>query len=535
MPILPTCLSLQSEAFKANASHMSALVQRVHSLKEAVAAHSARQADKFRQRGQLLPRERVARLLDRGQHFLELCPLAGWKMHDDDGETRVMGGGAIAGIGVVAGKRAVIAASDSAIKGGTVSPMGLKKSLRIQEIAKENKLPLIHLVESGGANLLYQSEMFVEGGRYFANQARLSAAGIPQIAVVHGSSTAGGAYMPGLCDYVILVKHRTKIFLAGPPLVKAAIGEDATDEELGGAGLHSSVTGLGEFLAQDDAHAIALARELMAIVKWDGVCERASASPPKYDPQELLGVVPVSEREPYDVREIIARLTDDSDFLDFKHDYGSETVCGFARIESFEVGILGNNGPIQPDGSTKAAQFIQLCDQSGTPLVFLQNTTGYMVGREAERAGAVKHGSKMIQAVANARVPKFTIIVGGSYGAGNYGMCGRGFDPRFIFSWPNARIAVMGGAQAAKVMEIVTRSKFEKEGQVNEPVLKQMSEAIERQLDEESTALYATARLWDDGVIDPRDTRSILGLCLAIAAEGDGRTLRPNTFGVGRF
>ncbi len=390
-------------------------------------------------------------------------------------------------------------------------------------------------MESGGANLLYQSEMFVEGGRSFANQARLSAAGIPQIAVVHGSSTAGGAYLPGLCDYVILVKNRSKIFLAGPPLVKAAIGEDASDEELGGAALHAGTTGLGEFIARDDIDAILQARELMAKLKWNRVPEREKSAPPKYGADELLGIVPVSEREPYDVREIIARLVDGSDFLDFKRDYGAETVCGHASVDGFEVGILGNNGAIQPDGSTKAAHFIQLCDQSGTPLVFLQNTTGYMVGREAERAGAIKHGSKMIQAVANARVPKFTFIVGGSYGAGNYGMCGRGFDPRFIFSWPNARIAIMGGAQAAKVMEIVTRAKFEKSGTVNEPVLKQMSEAIERQLDRESTALYATARLWDDGIIDPRDTRKILSLCLAIAAEGDARVLHPNIFGVARL
>jgi geranyl-CoA carboxylase beta subunit len=377
--------------------------------------------------------------------------------------------------------------------------------------------------------------MFVEGGRTFANQARLSAAGIPQIAVVHGSSTAGGAYLPGLSDYVILVRNQSKIFLAGPPLVRAAIGEDASDEELGGASLHAATTGLGEFLAQDDIHAIALARDLMAKLKWDRVAARERGASPKYSGEELAGIVPVSGREPYDVREIIARIVDGSDLLDFKRDYGTETVCGYAAIDGFEIGILGNNGAIQPDGSTKAAQFIQLCDQSGTPLVFLQNTTGYMVGREAERSGAIKHGSKMIQAVANARVPKFTIIVGGSYGAGNYGMCGRGFDPRFIFSWPNARIAVMGGPQAAKVMEIVTRAKFEKSGGANEPVLKQMSEAIERQLDRESTALYATARLWDDGIIDPRDTRKVLSLCLAITAEGEARALRANTFGVARF
>jgi geranyl-CoA carboxylase beta subunit len=535
MPAIESRVLPQSESFKANAAHMLGKIEEFRALERAVIAHSAQQAEKFAKRGQILPRERVARLLDRGAPFIELSTLAGWRMHDDDGEARVMGGGSIAGIGVVAGKRVLVSASDSAIKGGTVSPMGLRKALRVQEVARENKLPLIYLVESGGANLLYQSEMFVEGGRSFANQARLSAAGIPQIAVVHGSSTAGGAYLPGLSDYVILVKNQSKIFLAGPPLVKAAIGEDASDEELGGAALHAATTGLGEFLARDDLDAILQARELMAKLKWDPVPQREKGSPPKYAPEELLGIVPVSAREPYDVREIVARLVDGSDFLDFKRDYGAETVCGYASVDGFEVGILGNNGAIQPDGSTKAAQFIQLCDQSGTPLVFLQNTTGYMVGREAERLGAIKHGSKMIQAVANARVPKFTFIVGGSYGAGNYGMCGRGFDPRFIFSWPNARIAVMGGPQAAKVMEIVTRAKFEKAGTVNEPVLKQMSEAIERQLGRESTALYATARLWDDGIIDPRDTRKILSLCLAIAAEGDARVLHPNTFGVARL
>jgi geranyl-CoA carboxylase beta subunit len=536
MPVIVSRLSPQSEAFQANAAHMTAQIDEFRSLERAVIAHSARQAEKFAKRGQILPRERVSRLLDRGAPFLELSALAGWKMHDDNGEAGVMGGGSIVGIGVVSGKRAVVAASDSAIKGGTISPMGLRKNLRAQEIARENKLPLIYLVESGGANLLYQSEMFVEGGRAFANQARLSAAGIPQIAVVHGSSTAGGAYLPGLSDYIILVKQQSKIFLAGPPLVKAAIGEDASDEELGGADLHATVTGLGEYLARDDAHALALARDLLLKLKWDRASVRDKGAAPKYDAEELLGVVPVSEREPYDVREIIARLVDGSDFLDFKRDYGAETVCGHALIDGFEVGIIGNNGAIQPEGSTKAAQFIQLCDQSGTPLIFLQNTTGYMVGHAAERAGAIKHGSKMIQAVANARVPKFTIIVGGSYGAGNYGMCGRGFDPRFIFSWPNARVAVMGGPQAAKVMEIITRAKFEKSSEgVNEPVLKQMSEAIERQLDRESTALYATARLWDDGIIDPRDTRRVLSLCLAIAAEGDARALRPNTFGAARM
>ncbi|HYA66678.1 MAG TPA: carboxyl transferase domain-containing protein, partial [Burkholderiaceae bacterium] len=451
MTVLTSRIDPRSASFEANAQRMRERMAEVRTLEAKVVAESFAKRERFAARGQLLPRERVARLLDRGSEFLELSTLAGLGMHDDDGKKFVLGGGSIMGIGQVAAKRVLVSASDSAIKGGTVAPMGLKKALRAQDLARENKLPLIYLVESGGANLMYQSEMFVEGGRSFANQARLSAAGIPQIAVVHGASTAGGAYLPGLCDYVVLVQGRSSIYLAGPPLVKAAIGEDASEEELGGADLHARVTGLGEFLAQDDAHAIALARELLDKLTWDPIPGRSEAAQPLFDPEELLGTVPVDEREPYDVREVIARIVDGSDLLEFKAVHATDTLCGLARIDGHPVGILGNNGPIQPQGSTKAAQFIQLCDQSGTALVFLQNTTGYMVGTQAERAGAIKHGSKMIQAVANARVPKFTIVVGGSFGAGNYGMCGRGFDPRFIFSWPTARTSVMGGAQAARV------------------------------------------------------------------------------------
>ncbi|MBL8361751.1 MAG: acyl-CoA carboxylase subunit beta [Rubrivivax sp.] len=536
MPQLTSLLDTNSAAFQANAARMRERLAQVQALQAQVVAESASKRKKFEERGQLLPRERVARLIDRGSEFLELSPLAGLGMHDDDGKKSVLGGGSIVGIGVVCGKRVLVSASDSAIKGGTVAPMGLKKALRAQELARENKLPLVALVESGGANLLYQAEIFVDGGRTFANQARLSAAGIPQIAVVHGSSTAGGAYLPGLSDYVVLVRGRSSIYLAGPPLVKAAIGEDAGDEELGGAQMHAEVTGLGEYLAENDAHAIALARELIDKLPWDPVPPRADAPPPRYPAEELLGVVPADDREPYDAREVIARLVDASDFLEFKASLATDTICGHARIEGHAVGIIGNNGPIQPNGSTKAAQFIQLCDQSGTPLVFLQNTTGYMVGKAAEQAGAIKHGSKMIQAVANARVPKFTVVLGGSFGAGNYGMCGRGFDPRFIYSWPSARTAVMGGAQAAKVMDIVNRNKLEKMGQpVNDAALAAMSEQLRRRLDAESTALFGTARLWDDGIIDPRDTRRLLALSLRIAAEAAARTLHPNTFGIARL
>jgi geranyl-CoA carboxylase beta subunit len=539
MPALDSRLDSSSAAFRSNVERMELRIAEVRSLEARVVSESESKRARFEERGQLLPRERVARLLDRGSDFLELSALAGLGMHDDDGKKNVQGGGSIVGIGVVAGRRVVVSASDSAVKGGTIAPMGLKKALRAQAIARENKLPLVSLVESGGANLMYQAEIFVDGGRSFANQARLSAAGIPQVAVVHGSSTAGGAYLPGLSDYVVLVKNRSSIYLAGPPLVKAAIGEDATDEALGGAELHATVTGLGEYLADDDAHAIAIAREIIAALRWDTVHSRPACTGPLYDAGELMGVVPVDERTPYDSREVIARIVDASEFLEFKAPYSTDTVCGHARIDGHQVGIVANNGPIQPTGSVKAAQFMQLCDQTATPLVFLQNTTGYMVGTAAERAGAIKHGSKMIQAVANARVSKFTIVLGGSFGAGNYGMCGRGFDPRFIFAWPTARTAVMGGAQAAMVMDIVSRAKLAKSGtavtEQAEAGLKSMSDQLRRRLDAESDVLYGTARLWDDGVIDPRDTRRVLALCLAIASEADARVLHPNSFGVARM
>jgi len=542
LPPLASQLRPDSDAFRANAARMAARLAEIRALEARVVAESQGKRARFEARGQLLPRERVARLLDRDSDFLELSSLAGLGMHDDDGKTRVHGGGSIVGIGTVGGRRVVVSANDSAVKGGTVAPMGLKKALRAQQIALENKLPLVYLVESGGANLMYQAEIFVDGGRTFANQARLSAAGIPQVAVVHGASTAGGAYLPGLSDYVVLVKNRSRIYLAGPPLVKAAIGEDADEASLGGAELHAHVTGLGEYLADDDAHAIAIAREVLAALNWDEVAPPDNAvrvEAPRYPTEELMGIVPADERTPYDVREVIARIVDGSAFLEFKAGYSPDTVCGHARIEGRRVGILGNNGPIQPTGSVKAAQFIQLADQAGVPLVFLQNTTGYMVGSAAERAGAIKHGSQMIQAVANARVARFTIVLGASYGAGNYGMCGRGFDPRFIFAWPSARTAVMGGAQAAMVMAMVERGKLARQGAAPddqaEARLEAMSESLRRRLDAESDVLFGTARLWDDGVIDPRDTRRVLATCLAIAAEAERRVLRPNTFGVARL
>jgi len=535
MPKLRSMLKPSSSSFTQNVAAMQEKLDEVRLLEQKVRETSAKKRAKFEARGQLLPRERVEHLIDDDSPVLELSTLAGLRMHDDDGETAVMGGGSIAMLGCVGGKRALVVASDSGIKGGTVPPMGLKKSLRVQELASTLSLPVVYLVESGGANLMHQSELFVDGGRSFANQARLSAQGIPQVAVVHGSSTAGGAYLPALSDYVVLVKERSKVFLAGPPLVKAAMGEDASDEELGGAALHAQTTGLGDYLADDDEHALEMARSIFDHVGWQAQ-PSSSTEPPAYDVEELMGVVPASAKEPYDVREVIARIVDGSAFLEFKADYDSATLCGHAHIGGHRVGILGNNGPIQPAGSTKAAQFIQLCDQSQTPLLFLQNTTGYMVGKTAERDGAIKHGAKMIQAVANARVPKLVVVVGGSYGAGNYGMCGRGFDPTFIFSWPTARTAVMGGAQAAKVMEIVTLAKMERMGQsVDAETLKAWTQPIEDQLESESHVLFGTARLWDDGVIDPRDTRRVLQLCLDVIAESAERTLHPNTFGVARL
>lgn len=535
MPTLTSQITPTSAAFAENRARMLERLNEVRDLEAKVRALSAKRRARFESRGQLIPRERVERVLDPGTPFLELSTLAGLAMHDDDGKKTVMGGGSIAGIGTVGGKRVLILANDAGIKGGSISPMGAQKTLRMQEIARVHKLPVLYLVESGGANLLYQSEMFVGGGRSFANLARLSAAGIPQISVVHGSSTAGGAYLPGMSDYVVLVRERSKIFLAGPPLVKAAIGEDTTDEALGGAELHASVTGLGEYVADNDAHALDTTRELLELLNWPAAIAPKQSLPPRFSAEELLGVVPASDSEPYDCREIIARLVDDSQFLEFKAAFGPEIVCGHARIEGQPVGLVGNNGAIQPTGSAKATHFLQACDQSGTPVVFLQNTHGYMVGTAAERAGSIKHGAKMIQAVANLRVPKLTIVVGGSFGAGNYGMCGRGFDPNFLFSWPSARCAVMGGAQAAQVMEIITRQAYARKGlPIAEDFLAHMSEKIKTQLDAESHVLFGTARLWDDGVIDPRDTRTILGLCLRLCAAARDRDLHPNAFGVAR-
>lgn len=539
MAVLRSAVETASESFRQNRADMLALVEGFRALEQRVRDTSNARRPVFEKRGQITPRDRIAHLLDRGSAFLEISTLCGFQMHDDDGAENIMGGGFIAGIGSISGIRCMVTASDSGIKGGTIAPMGLRKSLRAQEIAHRNKLPVVNLVESGGANLNYQAEIFVDGGRGFANQARLSAAGIPQITVVHGSSTAGGAYIPGLSDYVVVVKGRAKIFLAGPPLLKSATGEIATDEELGGAEMHTTVSGVAEFMAEDDADGLRIAREILQRLPWNQrgpQLQKKSWTAPAYDIDELCGIVPVDYRKPYDVREVIARLVDASDFTDFKQAYGGHTVCGQAAIEGEAIGIIGNNGPIDTEGAVKAAQFIQLCDQSDMPIVFLQNTTGYMVGREAERGGIVKHGSKMIQAVANARVPKLTLHIGASFGAGNYGMCGRAYDPRFIFAWPNNRIAVMGPEQAAGVLGIVAEEKFRRAGaKPDMAALEKMKASVVKKMEAESTAYFATARLWDDGLIDPRDSRRVLAMCLDICRVADARVIKENAFGVARM
>jgi geranyl-CoA carboxylase beta subunit len=538
MPIIESKVDTGSPQFKQNRDDMLARIAEFRAIEQKGRDEEESKRAKFHERGQLLPRERVHLMLDRGSPWLELCTLAGYKHHDDkDGS--LAGGNTIIGIGYVSGTRCLVSASNFAIKGGTMTPWGVQKGLRVQEISFEQRLPTVSMIESGGANLMYQAEVFIPGGRTFANQARKSAAGIPQVTVVHGSSTAGGAYMPGLSDYVIMVRKRAKVFLAGPPLLRAATGEIATDEDLGGAEMHSQISGVSEFLAENDADGIRIAREVMKNINWNAnrpKLELKAVRSPLYDVDELAGVVPLDYRKPYDCREIIARIVDGSEFLDFKTEYDNQTICGRAVLHGHQVGIIGNNGPITTKGATKAGQFIQLCCQADIPIVYLMNTTGYMVGSESEQGGIVKHGSKMIQAVANATVPQLTIVVGGSFGAGNYGMCGRGFGPDFIFAWPNSVTSVMGGEQAAKVISIITRDKWVKEGKpVDEKTLAVIESNIIKQFDRESNAFAATARLFDDGLIDPRDTRKVLGYCLSIVQEGRIRKTFPNSYGVARF
>ena len=511
----------------------------LRSLEARAVRASAKSQPRFDKRGQLLPRDRIALLLDPGAAWLPLCAMAGWLQDTPDPERSVPGGGMIAGIGSVSGVRCMVVASDSGIDAGAIQAMGLDKILRAQEIALQNKLPFIHLVESAGANLMrYKVEGFVLGGALFRNLARLSAAGIPVVTVQHGSGTAGGAYMPGLSDVVVMVRGRSRAFLAGPPLLKAATGEVALEEELGGAEMHTTVTGLGEHMAEDDRHALGIARQVLDNLGWGSPASNSFA-PPRFAADELLGLMPTELRQPVDMREVMLRLIDDSAgsgaWLEFKPGYGAQTLCVQARIEGHQVGIVSNNGPIDVNGANKATHFIQRCCQLGHAIVYLQNTTGYMVGRDSEQAGMIKHGSKMIQAITTANVPQLTIQCGASYGAGNYGMCGRGFAPRFLFSWPQARTAVMGGEQAAQTMRIVAEAAATRKGvAADAAMLDAQSAAIVEVFERQADAFYTSGLLLDDGVIDPRDTRAVLAMCLSICRDAEQRSLRPMQFGVAR-
>lgn len=539
MPILESNLATSGDEFARNREGMLALLARVRDLEQRTRAASEAARGRFEQRGQLLPRERVALLLDPGSPFLELATLAGYGLDTTDLDKSVAGGGVVAGIGFVSGVRCMVVASDSGIDAGALQPMGLDKQLRIQELALQNKLPYVQLVESAGANLMaYRVEEFVRGGALFRNLARLSAAGLPVITVTHGSSTAGGAYQTGLADYIVMVRGRSRAFLAGPPLLKAATGEIASEEELGGAEMHTGISGLGDYLADDDRDALRIARGILAGIDWNGAAAVEAPRefrPPRYAAEELLGVMPMDAKRPVDMREVIARIVDDSAFLEFGERYGSATVCGNAHIHGLPVGIITNNGPIDPAGATKATHFIQSCCQARTPLLYLNNTTGFMVGRAYEEAGMIKHGSKMIQAVANATVPQITLYCGASFGAGNYGMCGRGFAPRFCFSWPNAKTAVMGGEQAARTMAIVHEATAERKGV---PVDRERLQALENKIidnfERQMTVFATSARLLDDGVIDPRHTRDVLAEVLAICRDAARREPQPMQFGVAR-
>ena len=537
MAQIDTNISTSSDGFIANRNGMLALIERVRTYQRRSVDRSAASRERFEKRGQLLPRERLSLLLDPGTPFLELSALAGLGLDIGDLDKSVPGGGVIAGIGIVSGVRCMINASDSGIDAGALQPMGLDKQLRVQELALENKLPYIQLVESAGANLMaYRVEEFVRGGNLFRNLARLSAAGLPVITVTHGSSTAGGAYQTGLSDHIVMVRGRSRAFLAGPPLLKAATGETATEEELGGAEMHTAISGLGDYLAEDDRDAIRIAREILAQIDWPR--EQAPPRqfrPPRYDAEELLGIMPMDHKRPVDMREVIARIADDSEFLEFGQNYGSATVCGQIRLEGWPLAIVTNNGPIDPAGATKATHFIQAVCQTRTPILYLNNTTGFMVGRAYEEAGIIKHGSKMIQAVSNATVPQITLYCGASFGAGNYGMCGRGFHPRFCFSWPNARTAVMGGEQAARTMAIVTEAAAQRKGgAVDRAEIEALEQRIIERFERQMSVFLTSAHLLDDGVIDPRDTRAVLATVLAVCREGDARQPQRMQFSVAR-
>ena len=515
MRTLPTRVRPGSAEFAARRAEMTALLDE---LEAALSSSRAGGGDKYVQRhvarGKLLPRERLELLLDRDSWFLELMPLAG---HGIRGVGT--GAGVIGGVGVVAGVECLISANEATLKGGAVNEWSLQKSLRLAEIARVNRLPTIALTESGGADLPNQSKIFVPGGAMFKEITRRSREGLPSVCVVFGNATAGGAYLPGMSDYVVMVKERAKVFLAGPPLVRMATGEVSDDESLGGAEMHSRVSGVSDYLAADEHEAIRLAREIVGHLHWRKPPHPVVApEPPRYDPDELLGIVPADFRVPYDQREVIARVADGSRFAEFKREFGTTLVCGWARIHGYLVGILANNGILFSDSSQKGAQFIQLCNQQATPLVFLQNITGFMVGRQYEQGGIIKHGAKLINAVSNSSVPILTIMTGASFGAGNYGMAGRSYDPRFLFTWPNHRIGVMGGEQLAGVLDIIKREGAAKRGlEVDEKQLDVMKQMLRLQIDKESHPHFATARIWDDGIIDPRQTRDVLGIALSTA------------------
>jgi len=539
MAIIESTVSPGSDAFKANREGMLALIGRVRGYEQRTIAASGKSRERFDKRGQLLPRERLSLLLDSGMPFLEISSLAGLGLDNPDLDKSVPGGGVIGGIGWVSGVRVMINASDSGIDAGALQPMGIPKQLRMQELALENKLPYVQLVESAGANLMtYKVEEFITGGSLFRNLARLSAAGLPVITVTHGSSTAGGAYQTGLSDYIVLVRNRSRAFLAGPPLLKAATGEIATEEELGGAVMHTSISGLGDYLAEDDRDAIRIAREILAHIDWnrDRPAEPPRRfKPPRYDIEELLGIMPMDHKRPVDMKQVIARIADDSEFLEFGENYGGATVCGHVKIEGLPLGIITNNGPIDPAGATKATHFIQACCQAKTPILYLNNTTGFMVGKDYEEGGIIKHGSKMIQAVTNATVPQITIYCGASFGAGNYGMCGRGFFPRFCFSWPNAKTAVMGGEQAAQTMVNVTEAAMKRKGgEIDHEKLRELERRIIDRFDSQMSVFTTSARLLDDGVIDPRDTRAVLAKVLSICRDAEWRAPQPMQFSVAR-
>ena len=525
MPRLRSRIDTGSEAFRANAEHLKALAGDLRAQATKVAEGGGPDAQKkHTDRGKLLPRDRVRALLDPGAPFLELSQLAAHGMYDGDAPAA----GIVTGIGRVEGREVVIVANDATVKGGTYYPITVKKHLRAQEIAAQNRLPCIYLVDSGGAFLPLQDEVFPDKehfGRIFFNQANLSAQGIAQIAAVMGSCTAGGAYVPAMCDESIIVKGQGTIFLGGPPLVKAATGEVVTAEDLGGGDVHARTSGVVDHLADDDRHALAIAREIVRNLGTGSFGDwlPGSTSPrepvpeePLYAAEELYGIIPKDPRQPYDVREVIARLVDGSEFHEFKALYGTTLVTGFAHLHGYPVGIVANNGILFSESALKAAHFIELCNQRGIPLLFLQNITGFMVGRKYENAGIAKDGAKMVTAVSCAKVPKLTVILGGSFGAGNYGMCGRAFNPRFLWTWPNARISVMGGEQAASVLATVKRDGIEaKKGKWSKEEEEAFKAPIREQYERQGHPYYATARLWDDGVIDPADTRRVLGLALA--------------------